>query len=73
MDTITIKRRELKKLIRETFEDVLSDRKDLISEALLEAMEDIGLAKAIESGRTGQFVDTKEFKERLTSRIKRIK
>jgi hypothetical protein len=73
MDTITIKRRELKKLIRETFEDVLSDRKDLISEAVLEAMEDIGLAKAIESGRTGQYVATSEFKEKLTSRIKRIK
>jgi hypothetical protein len=73
MDTITINRRELKKLIRETFEDVLSDRKDLISEAVLEAMEDIGIAKAIESGRTGQYVDTAEFKEKLTSRIKRIK
>jgi hypothetical protein len=73
MDTITIKRRELKKLIRETFEDVLTDRKDLISDAVLDAMEDIGLAKAIESGRTGQFVDTTEFKEKLTSRIKRIK
>jgi len=73
MDTITINRRELKKLIRETFEDVLSDRKDLISEAVLDAMEDIGIAKAIESGRTGQYADTAEFKEKLTSRIKRIK
>lgn len=73
MDTITINRRELKKLIRETFEDVLSDRKDLISDAVLDAMEDIGIAKAIESGRTGQYVDTAEFKEKLTSRIKRIK
>ncbi len=73
MDTITINRRELKKIIRETFEDVLSDNKDLISDALLEAMEDIGLAKAIESGRTGQFTATAEFKEKLTSRIKRLK
>jgi hypothetical protein len=53
METITINRKELKKIIRETFEDVLSDSKDLISEALLEAMEDIGLAKAMESGKTG--------------------
>jgi hypothetical protein len=69
MDTITISRRELKKIIRETFEDVLSDSKDLISEALLEAMEDIGLAKAMESGKTGQYIDTAEFKEKLTSKI----
>jgi hypothetical protein len=73
METITINRKELKKIIRETFEDVLSDSKDLISEALLEAMEDIGLAKAMENGKTGQYIDTAEFKENLTSKIKRIK
>lgn len=73
METITINRKELKKIIRETFEDVLSDSKDLISEAVFEAMEDIGLAKAMESGKTGQFIDTAEFKENLTSKIKRIK
>lgn len=73
METITINRKELKKIIRETFEDVLSDSKDLISEALLEAMEDIGLAKAMERGKTGQYIDTAEFKENLTSKIKRIK
>jgi len=73
METITINRKELKKIIRETFEDVLSDSKDLISEALLEAMEDIGLAKAMELGKTGQYVDTTEFKKNLTSKIKRIK
>jgi hypothetical protein len=73
METITINRKELKKIIRETFEDVLSDSKDLISEALLDAMEDIGLAKAMECGKTGQYIDTAEFKENLTSKIKRIK
>ena len=73
METITINRKELKKIIRETFEDVLSDSKDLISEALLEAMEDIGLAKAMESGKTGEYIGIAEFKESLTSKIKRIK
>ena len=73
METITINRKELKKIIRETFEDVLSDSKDLISEALLEAMEDIGLAKAMELGKTGQYIDTAEFKKNLISKIKRSK
>ena len=73
MDTITINRKELKKIIRETFKDVLTDSKDLISDAVLEAMEDIGLAKAMETGKTGQYVDTNEFKKNLTSRVKRIK
>lgn len=70
METITVNRKELKKIIRETFEEVLSDSKDLISEALIEAMEDIGLAKAMESGKTGQYFDTSEFKEKLATRIK---
>jgi hypothetical protein len=73
METITINRKELKKIIRETFEDVLSDSKDLISEALIEAIEDIGLAKAIESGKTGQYIDSSEFQKKLRSKIKRIK
>ncbi|HMN50060.1 MAG TPA: hypothetical protein PKD67_13020 [Ignavibacteriaceae bacterium] len=73
METITINRKELKKIIRETFKDVLSDSKDLISEAVLEALEDIALAKAMETGKTGQFIDTADFKENLTSKIKRIK
>jgi len=55
METVAISRNELKKIIRETFVDVLSDRKDLISDAVLEAIEDIGLAKAMEKGRTGKF------------------
>jgi hypothetical protein len=73
METITINRKELKKIIRETFEDVLSNSKDLISEALIEAIEDIGLAKAIESGKTGQYIDLSEFQKKLRSKIKRIK
>ena len=43
METITMSRNELKKLMRETFVDVLTYRKDLIEDAVIEAMEDIGL------------------------------
>ncbi len=73
MDTITINRKELKKIIRETFEDVINDKKNLIGEAVVEAMEDIGLAKAMEQGRTGEYVDTSKFKKKLASKIKRLK
>lgn len=73
MNTITINRKELKKIIRETFEDVINDKKDLIGEAVVEAMEDIGLAKAMEQGRTGEYVDTSEFKKNLASKIKRLR
>jgi hypothetical protein len=61
METITITPNELKKLMKETFIDVLTDRKDLIEDAVLEAIEDIGLGIAMEEGRTGEYVDENEF------------
>ena len=73
METITISRTELKKIMRETIVDVLSDRKDLIGDAVLEAIEDLGLARAMEEGRTGEYVDMGEFRKKLGTRIKRAK
>ena len=71
METIAISRKELKQIIRETFVDVLSERKDLIGDAVLEAIEDIGLAKAMEEGQTGEYVDLGEFKKKLDKKIAR--
>ena len=65
----TINRNELKEVIRETFIEVLSERKDLIEEAVIAAMEDIGLARAIEEGDKGEFIDMNEFKKNLASKI----
>lgn len=73
MNTITMDRQELKKLIRETMEDVFNDKKELIGDAVLEAMEGISLGRAMEEGRTGEYVDIDEFKKKLTSRIARLK
>lgn len=73
MNAITINRKELKKIIRETLEDVLIEKKALIGDAVVEAMEDIGLGKAVEDGRTGEYVDSSEFKKNLASKIKRLK
>jgi hypothetical protein len=70
METIKISKSELKKIIRETFVDVLSNRKDLIGDAVLEVIEDIGLGRAIEDGRTVEYVDTKEFKKNLDKKLK---
>jgi len=70
METIAFNRSELKQLIRETFVDVLSTRKDLIGDAVLEAIEDLGIGKAMEEGQTGAYVDTEEFKNKLHRRIK---
>ena len=71
METITISRRELKKIMKETFVDVLTSRRDLIEDAVIEAIEDVGLARAMEDGRTGEYVDAKEFMKKLNSKLKR--
>jgi len=71
MDTITMSPNELKKLMKETFIDVLTDRKDLIENAVIEAMEDIGLGVAMEEGRRGEYVDKTTFMKKLDNRVKR--
>ncbi len=73
METITISRNELKKLMRETFIDVLTNRKDLVEDAVIEAFEDIGLGIAMEEGRTSEYIDEKEFIRKLDTKIKSAK
>jgi lipoate-protein ligase B len=70
METITVSAEELKKLMREAFVDVLTERKDLIEGAVIEAIQDIGLAMAMEEGRTGEYVDADEFVLKLEGKIK---
>ncbi len=73
METVVISRNELKKIMRETFVDALVKQKDLIQDAIRETFEDIGLSIAIEQGRTGEYVDKKEFFQKLDSKIKGAK
>jgi lipoate-protein ligase B len=70
METFSVNREELKKLMREAFIDVLTERKDLIEDAVIEAMEDIGLGMAMEEGRTGEYVDAHEFALKLERKVK---
>ncbi|MFA5822988.1 MAG: hypothetical protein WC853_07925 [Thermodesulfovibrionales bacterium] len=73
MNTVTIESDELKKMMRETFIDVLTKRKDLIEDAVIEAIEDIGLGIAMEEGRTGEYTDAGMFTKKLDERIKKAK
>ncbi len=73
METITMSRNELRKLMKETFIDVLTERKDLIEDAVIEAIEDIGLGVAMEEGRTGEYLDNAVFMRKLEKRIKGTK
>jgi hypothetical protein len=73
MQTITITPHELKKIMRDTFIDVLTERRDLIEDAVIGAIEDIGLGVAMEKGRTGEYIDNQKFRKRLEHRIKSAK
>ena len=65
-----ISRSALKKILSEVFVDVLTKRKDLIEDAVIEAFEDIGLGIAMGEGRAGKYVDMKEFFQKLDTKIK---
>lgn len=72
MEAIAMGRAEFKKLMREAFIDVLTERKDLIEDAVIEAIEDIGLGIAMEEGRTGEYVDEDEFMAKLEGQSKEV-
>jgi len=73
METLTIKSNELRQIMRETFIDVLTNRRDLIEDAVIEVIEDIGLGIAMEEGRTGEYRDAVMFTKKLDERIKKAK
>ncbi|MDI6802141.1 MAG: hypothetical protein QMD01_08870 [Thermodesulfovibrionales bacterium] len=73
METISLRRNELKKIMRETFIDVLTERRDIIEDAVLDAIEDIGLGIAMEAGKNSGYVTKKEFLRKLDSKVKSAK
>lgn len=50
----------LKKLLKEAVIEVLEERRDLLREAFSEAIEDIGMARAIEEGSHSPIVSRDE-------------
>ena len=70
MEAIAMSRSEFKKLMKESFIDVLTEGRDLIEDAVIEAIEDIGLGIAMEEGRTGEYVGKADFLEELEDKIK---
>jgi hypothetical protein len=51
-----ISKTELKELMKEAILSVLTERKDLLEDAVSEAILDVKLALAIEEGDTGEYV-----------------
>ena len=65
MESQNISRSELKELMKEAMVSVLSERSDLLADAVSDAILDMKLGLAIEEGDTGEFVPETEILEKL--------
>jgi hypothetical protein len=53
---LTINEKQAKELLKEVLMELMEEKRDLFSEIMLEAIEEIGLANAIQEGRQDEFV-----------------
>jgi hypothetical protein len=65
MVDINISEKELKELIKEAIISTLTERSDLLENAVSEAILDMKLGLAIEEGDTGEYADEKEILSQL--------
>ncbi len=61
-----ISKTELKELMKEAIMSVLTERKDLLEDAVSEAILDMKLALAIEEGDTGEYVSEESVLSQLS-------
>lgn len=57
---LTLNEVQAKSLLKEIVLELVQERRDLFSEIMVEALEEIGLANAIQEGRQDEFVDENE-------------
>ena len=65
METQGISKNELKKLMKEAMISVLTERKDLLEDAVSEAILDMKLGLAMEEGDTGDYAPESEVLSKL--------
>jgi hypothetical protein len=66
MESHGISKTELKELMKEALISVLTERKDLLEDAVSEAILDMKLGLAMEEGDTGEYVSESEVISKLT-------
>jgi hypothetical protein len=65
METFNISKAELKELMKEALVSVLTERKDLVEDAVSEAILDMKLGLAIEEGDMGDYVSELEIMDKF--------
>ena len=66
METLNISKGELKELIKEAIISTLTERRDLLENAVVEAILDMKLGLAMEEGDTGEYIGEQHILSRLT-------
>ncbi len=66
MESQEVSKTELKELMKEAMISVLTERRDLLENAVSEAILDMKMGLAIEEGDTGEFVPESEIIKKLT-------
>ena len=64
---LSISDEKTKELLTEVLVDLMKTRREVLYEIVLEAMEEVGLASAIEQGRSGDWVPESEIRSILES------
>lgn len=54
---LTVNENKMKELIKDVLVEMMSEKKGLFQEILIEAIEEVGLINAIKEGRKNNFVD----------------
>ena len=62
---LTLNDDQTKALLKEVLVEMLQQQREVFYELILEALEDVGLAKAIEEGEETEFVEESEIQEIL--------
>lgn len=65
MNIINVSKDDLKELIQEAFNDVLTKRKDILEDAVSEALLDIKFGLAMEEADTGEYVTEESVMDKL--------
>ena len=62
---LSISDEKTKELLTEVLIDLMKNRRDVLNEIILEALEEVGLASAIEQGKSGDWVPEGEIRSIL--------
>jgi hypothetical protein len=57
---LTLNETQAKSLLKEVILELVQERRDWFFEVMVEALEEIGLANAIQEGRRNEFVDERQ-------------